>query len=82
MFQIRKYVAHGDVIPPWYGIAWHDFYRDWAVCYPMPVNMVAGVLYVVYLWLRHGRKGVCNDPLAAYSQGYRDGKNLRLEKGL
>lgn len=81
MFQIRKTIDCGSIIPPWYGVAWRDFYADRTVCYPIPLNIIASFVRGVIVWLKYGYKAVPVNPRDAYDQGYRDGK-LYLKKDL
>ncbi len=44
MFTLRYNKSPGEMIPAWYGIAYRDMYRQWDVCYPIPLNHVVGIL--------------------------------------
>ena len=47
-----RVVRQGELLPPWYGVAWVDYARDVAVCMPVPLNAVAGAVRAAYLWVR------------------------------
>lgn len=72
--RIRKEICHGDVIPAWYGVAWIAVMRDVAVCYPIPLNLIAAALRGLWIWAMHGYRAVPIDPRAAYAQGFADGR--------
>jgi hypothetical protein len=42
---VKKIIHHGEMIPPYYGLAYHDYSRDQAICYPLVINLI------VILWL-------------------------------
>lgn len=48
---MRRYVAQCDVVPALYGIAWYDYARNCAVCYPLGLNKVFGLLRSLYFAL-------------------------------
>lgn len=54
---LRKVIPEGGVYPKGYGVAWDDY--RWGgpaevVCYPVPLNVVLGVLRKAFLWCRRG----------------------------
>lgn len=79
-------IYQGDAIPHWYGVAYYDFARDTAVCYPFGVHLLVRWARSVYWWLvwkrpsrveselmkayKYGRE-YANDE--AYEAGYRQG---------
>lgn len=39
--------------PRFYGLAWRDYLRVQAVCMPIPLNIAARIVYLIYQWARH-----------------------------
>jgi hypothetical protein len=78
--QLRKYLGPGECLPAWYGIAWVEWQSDRGVCYPVPLNIIAGVIRATWIWLRHGWRIVPVNSRDAYAQGLRDGRNENQEK--
>jgi len=53
--KLKIEVKHAAETPPMgYGVAYHDFYRQCAICYPIPLNLLIGVLRRLYLWMERG----------------------------
>lgn len=50
MIKLRRHVAPGERPPWWYGIAWFDFPRACAVCYPIPINIGMRWLYATWVF--------------------------------
>lgn len=46
--MLRRDIPEYNRIPDGWGVAWHDFARATAVCYPIGLNLVARVLYHLY----------------------------------
>ena len=61
------------MIPAWYGVAWIRYDNDSAVCYPVPLNLIAAALRGIWIWMRHGYRSVPSSTRDAYAQGLRDG---------
>jgi hypothetical protein len=80
-FKIVKRIDEGSMLPPLYGVAWQDFYRRRAVCLPVPLNVVAGLLRAAWLYMRWGWIPTPMNPRAAYDKGFRDGKRAAQEVG-
>lgn len=72
--KIAKTITEGQLLPAWYGIAWRDFYRNTAVCYPVPLNLIAAVGRAAGMFAKHGARTVHSDPRAAYDQGFKAGR--------
>lgn len=51
---MRKLVSEGNILPWGYGRAWWDHYRDYAICYPIPLNYLLGMVRKVYFFLAQG----------------------------
>lgn len=77
----QKLCAQGEMLPPWYGVAWYEFSRDVAVCYPVPFNRMAAFGRALWLWLRHGSREVRLNPRDAYYQGLKQGR-LEIRQAL
>ena len=48
--RLLKRVEPDYMLPPGYGVAWHEFYREAVVCAPIPLNFVLG--WAVRAWWR------------------------------
>lgn len=48
--MIRKLIWQGQKFPRGYGMAWLDYRRNAAVCYPIPLNVVMRAVYLVWVW--------------------------------
>ena len=48
--RIRKLIWQGERYPRGYGMAWLDFQRNAAVCYPIPLNVIVRAAYLVWVW--------------------------------
>ena len=78
--MITKYIKMGQMLPAYYGIAWHQFDRDIAVCLPVPLNLVVAILRNIYSFIKFGHIRVFANQRDAYRQGYSDGKNAKDKK--
>ena len=67
-----KHVKQGEIIPAWYGLSWHSYERNEALCIVMPFNIIASVFRSIYIWMRHGYKPVHSNPRDAYHQGLKE----------
>jgi hypothetical protein len=88
-------IGEGYEIPDGYGIAWPRWDRHAAVCMPLPLNVLAGLVRGVYLWLRRGffvsgfdprfyeaiRYGERRGRESAWDEGYDEAMHMR-EHGL
>lgn len=64
---MKKEINGGMIIPKFYGIAYHDFDKNTAILYPIPLNLLVG------LWIR----------LMAYlKRGYRSAYDMGFKRGL
>lgn len=84
--SLFKQINDGEMLPPFYGIAWYNHTSHAAVCLPMPINLVAAVLYAVLIFLKQGWRSVYIDPRMAFNDGMRLAwrnqiKNLNVEPG-
>jgi len=48
---MKKIIDEGMRIPKGYGIAWRDFARDQAICYPIGLNQIVRWARKVYFWI-------------------------------
>lgn len=75
--KVVKEVMRGEMIPPWYGVAWISMGRDSAMCLPIGLNLLAAAVRGVWVWARHGHVVISRDAREAYMEGWRAG----LEEG-
>lgn len=71
--KIVKEIRHGELLPPWYGVAWRRFDVDTATCLPVPINLIAAIVRSCYYFIKHGHMAVSCNPRDAYEQGFHDG---------
>ncbi len=86
---LRRIIDQGEIVPQGYGVAWRDWNRDAAICYPVPLNVLLGWLRFAYIWIRfravpHSLDRCIRGIIAtaerdAYSRGYDRG--LRQQDG-
>lgn len=72
--SFQKRVREGCIIPSFYGVAWDEWHKREAVCFPIPLNLIFAFFRAVWIWMRHGWKTCPFNPRDAYAQGYRDGR--------
>lgn len=72
-----KKVSQGDLLPPFYGVAWYDYMRGRCVCLPVGLNLIAAAARAAWIFIKHGGRQLPMDPRAAYEQGLQDGKNRK-----
>jgi|GEM_PF-6171247 hypothetical protein len=70
--MIQRIVREGELMPRFYGIAWRNYFRREAVCFPVPLNVILAFARQAYLWIRLGHVEVSSDPRSAYEQGRRE----------
>lgn len=51
-FAIKKRISEGAIIPKWYGIAYYDWQTDYAVCYPIPFNLLVTLYRIVRMFFK------------------------------
>ena len=82
---LRKTVEEGEWRPAWYGVAYFDYATNYAVCYPIPLNIVVRVYRIVQyflLWLL-GTAPWLKDPWKrTYERGRMDGKEEMVREAL
>ncbi|HEX8885956.1 MAG TPA: hypothetical protein VF797_15820 [Noviherbaspirillum sp.] len=67
--KILKRIGQGEMLPPFYGVAWVDFMSRMTICLPVPLNVIAALLRTLWLFLKHGWRAIPVDPRAAYDAG-------------
>ncbi len=96
MLSLRYNKSPGEMLPAWYGIAYRDMYRQWDVCYPIPLNHVVGILRNTYWRLackrtdlisevyhegwNTGYRSLGHDMIRRYDEGYKKGKMEGLKE--
>jgi hypothetical protein len=54
-FKFFRHVEQGCCIPRWYGIAWYDKQKMYAICTPIVTNLIIAVAYCVYWRIKSWR---------------------------
>jgi hypothetical protein len=81
--KIRKEVSEACEIPKGYGIAYRDYYRRIAICYPIPFNFLAGWLRTLYWWLSRGYSAKWEKELdTAHQTGRAEGYETGYKRGM
>lgn len=53
---MKRYIKQGEMLRPFYGLAYWDYQRNVGVCYPLGVNLIV-ILYIDFIrWLRDPRQ--------------------------
>ncbi len=52
----KKTITYEEAVSPFYGLAYHNMCTLTGTCYPIPINILMGLLYK--LWLKCFRFGV------------------------
>lgn len=73
MNVLVKRIDESEMLPPWYGCAWHDWRANQMVCLPIGLNLAASFIRVCYFMLKHGGKWMRYDPRAAFNEGMKYG---------
>lgn len=77
--KLRKEIPECGLYPAFYGVAWDEWRTvdglATVVCYPVPLNILMGVLRRWFLWFRSGR-GWRQLP---YEILYQENESLRIE---
>ena|ERR1044072_8448274 len=47
-------VSEGQRIPKWYGMCWYEYSTHYAICAPIPLNLIYGGIRTIYYWLLKG----------------------------
>lgn len=55
--MIRRFIPEGEIYPRGYGFAWWEPLRAGAIGYPIPLNLAARGVRIVFHWLRFGYHG-------------------------
>lgn len=51
--KLRKEIKSGTMIPVFYGVAYVDYSKNLAVCYPLFINLFVIILRDCHFWLKH-----------------------------
>lgn len=70
-----KAIHRGEMIPRFYGVAYHDYPRRVAICYPIPLNWLIRWGRDLYFFLSNAAR---DDQI---SQAYKAGFNDGVERG-
>lgn len=72
--MFKKIISDGQMYPTLYGVAYYDYLKRQAVCYPVPFNLVARLTREVYGWLRNPWGFPSSEELRRhYHDGFQDG---------
>lgn len=71
-WKVVRYLDSCMVGPRLYGVAWRTYHRDGAYIAPVPLNIIIGVLYDAWQFMRYGWRRMPLSPWAAYAQGKAD----------
>lgn len=76
----KREIAMGYVIPWWLGIAYWEWDRARAVCYPIPLNLLVRGFYGTYYWLKAIQRSTWLDQQleAARRSGFKAGRDSGL----
>lgn len=74
--KIIKTVPNGYLLPRFYGVAGFDWSRDYAVCLPLGLNVLAALGRSAYFSVKHAGRIVMQNPRDAYAQGLSEGRAL------
>jgi hypothetical protein len=72
---IKRRVMRNEMLPPFYGVAWWADYHNVAVCFPVPLNLLAAVGRAVWIFARYGAMSLPSSPREAYRRGWNDAKD-------
>lgn len=72
---VKKVINEGEAIPKYYGIAYRDYLRYQAVCYPIVLNLIIRYLRELYFIIAIPADLSRSEHIVqeAYRQGYEDG---------
>ncbi len=73
---LRKEIHEAAIIPTGYGLAWWEWNRPIAICYPIPLNVIVSLARRFWLALKHFGKQ--DREMAAYQAGM-DARQLSHE---
>lgn len=72
-WTLVRRIEQGQLIPRFYGIAWHDEFRIAAVLLPVPLNLFVRMTRAIWRFCKYGWRAIPIDPREAYELGVRDG---------
>ena len=53
--MMQRFVKENESFPRFYGLAYRDYLRGHAVCYPIPINLIVRFLWGALLHLKNPR---------------------------
>lgn len=68
---MSKRINEGDMLPPFFGIAYWDYVSDTGVCYVVPLNLIVRFLRNIWIFVRTGGYSIRMNPRDAFYQGIR-----------
>ncbi len=70
-----RYVQEGEKLPWWLGLAYWEWSRPVAVCYPIPLNLLIRWSRNVYFWVKasHRPDWLANRLQEAHDAGFHKG---------
>lgn len=78
--KLIKTIHRGELIPPFYGVAWSEYTSDSAICLPVPLNLIAALLRSLWMLLKHGWQPVYLSSRDAFHQGLQAGLRTSVQK--
>jgi hypothetical protein len=52
-FTWRKIVSESQMLPAFYGVAYHDYERNQTICYPLFINLVVILWRDFKFWIKN-----------------------------
>lgn len=50
---MKKIICRGEMIPPFYGVSYHLYHQDKAVCYPLIINLIVIIYRDFIFWMKN-----------------------------
>ena len=70
-------ISQGEEIPRGYGIAYRDYVRDIAICYPIIINWIVWIFRELYIRISITPNGILEkQSRAIYKRGYEAGTQI------
>lgn len=55
---MKKRISRGELIPPFYGIAYRDYDKDLIICYPIFINLIIILYRDFKFWLKNPKGNI------------------------
>ena len=80
--RLCRHIVEGDKIPKFYGVAYFDYIKREAICYPIPLNLLIWIGYLIRdkLTRPRGQTKVQRAYMEGYNKGCLDTFNYIMEK--